>query len=60
MKSNIDVLVKEGLGSRGEEDFLLTRDTCLALHKLGGTKKVCILFIVLNQSIDREVKRNCS
>jgi hypothetical protein len=43
VKSNIDVLVKEGLGPRGEQDFLITRDTCLALLKLGA-KKVSLYF----------------
>ncbi|KAK3602734.1 hypothetical protein CHS0354_017179 [Potamilus streckersoni] len=38
IKSNIDVLVKEGLGIRAETDFLLGRDTCLALMKLGVPK----------------------
>lgn len=40
VKSNIDVLVKEGLGERAENDFILARDTCLALLKLGPPKKV--------------------
>lgn len=40
VKINIDVLVKEGLGERAESDFLLARDTCLALMKLGTGKKV--------------------
>ena len=38
VRSNIDVLVKEGLGPRGETDFLLTKDVCSALLKLGGSK----------------------
>ena len=40
VKSNIDVLVKEGLGPRADTDFLLARDTCLALLKLGVAKTV--------------------
>ena len=40
VKSNVDVLVKEGLGPRGASDFLLTRDVCIALSKLVATKKV--------------------
>ena len=42
VKSNVDVLVKEGLGPRGASDFLLTRDVCIALSKLVATKKVCL------------------
>ena len=40
VRSNIDVLVSAGLGPRAEEDFLLARDTCVALLKLGKTHKV--------------------
>lgn len=40
VRSNIDVLVSFGLGPRTEEDFLLARDTCVALLKLGKTHKV--------------------
>lgn len=40
VRSNIDVLVSTGLGPRAEEDFLLARDTCVALLKLGKTHKV--------------------
>ena len=40
VRSNIDVLVSYGLGPRAEEDFLLARDTCVALLKLGKTHKV--------------------
>ncbi|XP_061198116.1 condensin complex subunit 1-like [Saccostrea echinata] len=40
VNSNIDVLVKEGLGERADSDFILARDTCLALLKLGPPKKV--------------------
>lgn len=39
VRSNIDVLVSFGLGPRAEEDFLLARDTCVALLKLGKTHK---------------------
>lgn len=38
IRSNTDVLVKTGLGTRAEEDFLLARDTCVALLKLKKTK----------------------
>ena len=41
MKSNIDVLVSEGLGPRAETDFLLAKDACAVLSKLAGSKKVC-------------------
>ncbi len=40
VRSNIDVLVKEGLGPRADDDFLLARDVCLVLNKLTGSKKV--------------------
>ncbi|XP_048728818.2 condensin complex subunit 1-like isoform X3 [Ostrea edulis] len=40
VKSNIDVLVKEGLGERADSDLVLARDTCLALLKIGPPKKV--------------------
>lgn len=40
VKSNIEVLIKEGLGPRAEEDFLLAQNACLALVKLGSAKKV--------------------
>ncbi|CAH3036153.1 unnamed protein product [Pocillopora meandrina] len=39
VRTNIDVLVSTGLGPRAEEDFLLARDTCVALLKLGQTHK---------------------
>ncbi|RMX45777.1 hypothetical protein pdam_00004164 [Pocillopora damicornis] len=39
VRTNIDVLVATGLGPRAEEDFLLARDTCVALLKLGQTHK---------------------
>ncbi|PIK49362.1 putative condensin complex subunit 1 [Apostichopus japonicus] len=37
--SNTEVLVKVGLGERADEDFLLARDTCVVLLKLGGSGK---------------------
>ena len=40
VKQNIDVLVREGLGGRGESDLLLVREVCVALIKLTGGKKV--------------------
>ncbi|XP_064610959.1 condensin complex subunit 1-like [Liolophura sinensis] len=40
VKSNIDVLVKEGLGPRAETDFQLARDTCLVLLKLRSSEKL--------------------
>lgn len=40
VKTNIDVLVKEGLGPRADTDLLLARDTCLALLKLSRPKTV--------------------
>lgn len=40
IKSNISVLIAEGLGPRSENDFKLARDTCLALLKIGINKKV--------------------
>lgn len=39
VRTNVDVLVSTGLGPRAEEDFLLARDTCVALLKLGQTHK---------------------
>ncbi|XP_067659519.1 condensin complex subunit 1-like [Haliotis asinina] len=39
VKSNIEVLIKEGLGPRAEDDFLLAQNACLALVKLGSVKK---------------------
>ena len=39
VRSNIDVLVKEGLGPRADGDFLLVRDACLVLAKLSGEDK---------------------
>ena len=41
VRSNIEVLVKEGLGPRAEADFLLVRDACLVMVKLSGEEKVC-------------------
>ncbi|XP_060583069.1 condensin complex subunit 1-like isoform X2 [Ruditapes philippinarum] len=38
VKTNIDVLVREGLGPRADTDLLLARDTCLALLKLSTPK----------------------
>ncbi|KAL4220856.1 meiotic chromosome condensation [Mactra antiquata] len=38
VKSNVDVLVMEGLGPRADTDLLLARDTCLALLKLSTPK----------------------
>ena len=40
VRSNIDVLIQEGLGPRAENDFLLARDACLALNKLAPAEKV--------------------
>jgi len=34
VQSNIGTLIKEGLGPRADMDYLLARDTCLALAKL--------------------------
>ncbi|XP_066297362.1 condensin complex subunit 1-like [Branchiostoma lanceolatum] len=39
VRSNVDVLVQEGLGQRGQEDMQLARDTCTALLKLAGNQK---------------------
>ncbi|KAK3726740.1 hypothetical protein QZH41_008305, partial [Actinostola sp. cb2023] len=39
IRSNVDVLVNTGLGTRAEEDFLLARDTCVALLKIIKSKK---------------------
>ncbi|XP_013415078.1 condensin complex subunit 1-like isoform X2 [Lingula anatina] len=36
---NVEVLLKEGLGPRAEEDFQLVRDTCLALQKIAAHNK---------------------
>eukprot|EP00057_Strongylocentrotus_purpuratus_P001456 XP_001199144.2 PREDICTED: condensin complex subunit 1 [Strongylocentrotus purpuratus] len=41
--SNVEVLVSEGLGERGTKDFLLAKDTCLALLKLVGSEKPKVL-----------------
>ncbi|XP_052287084.1 condensin complex subunit 1-like isoform X2 [Dreissena polymorpha] len=38
VKTNIDVLVREGLGPRADSDLLLARETCLALLKLSTPK----------------------
>ena len=40
VRSNIDVLVKEGLGLRAEQDYGLAAETCTVLLKLAGTHKV--------------------
>ncbi len=40
VKSNIDVLVSNGLGPRAHEDFLLAMNTCNVLLKLVNTQKV--------------------
>ncbi|XP_070560344.1 condensin complex subunit 1-like [Ptychodera flava] len=39
-RSNIDVLVNTGLGERAGNDFMLARDTCVALMKLTCRKKI--------------------
>ncbi|XP_055958438.1 condensin complex subunit 1 isoform X2 [Patella vulgata] len=39
IKSNIDVLVSEGLGKRAETDLLLAQITCRTLLKLAASKK---------------------
>ncbi|KAI8500241.1 meiotic chromosome condensation [Branchiostoma belcheri] len=39
VRSNVDVLVQEGLGQRGQHDLLLAKDTCTALLKLAGSQK---------------------
>eukprot|EP00106_Octopus_bimaculoides_P013134 XP_014780576.1 PREDICTED: condensin complex subunit 1-like [Octopus bimaculoides] len=39
IKSNIAVLVSEGLGPRAEKDFRIAKDTCLALMKIGSAQK---------------------
>ena len=36
--SNIGVLIKSGLGERGEQDFSLVAEVCLALSKIAVTK----------------------
>ena len=40
VRSNIDVLVKEGLGPRAEDDYALAAYTCTVLLKLAGKNKV--------------------
>ncbi|OWF35443.1 condensin complex subunit 1-like [Mizuhopecten yessoensis] len=40
VRSNINVMVSEGLGPRAESDFMLARDTCLALLKLSNSKRM--------------------
>ena len=44
VKSNIDILVSNGLGPRAHQDFLLAFNTCSALLKLTVKKKVRIFF----------------
>ncbi|XP_078617056.1 condensin complex subunit 1-like isoform X2 [Branchiostoma floridae x Branchiostoma japonicum] len=39
VRSNVDVLVQEGLGQRGQDDMQLAKDTCTALLKLAGSQK---------------------
>ena len=50
VRSNVDVLVKEGLGPRSEGDLRLVKDTCTALIKLVPTGKVSHLFTTLHQT----------
>ena len=52
VKANIGVLVMEGLGPRADTDFLLARDTCLALLKLGVPKTVSTLLDSKNTIFD--------
>ncbi|XP_060069329.1 condensin complex subunit 1-like [Ylistrum balloti] len=40
VRSNINVMVSEGLGPRAHSDFILARDTCLALLKLPNSKRM--------------------
>ena len=40
VQSNVEILVKEGLGTRATSDFVLAKDTCVALLRLGTDKKV--------------------
>ncbi|XP_006814852.2 condensin complex subunit 1-like [Saccoglossus kowalevskii] len=40
VRSNIDVLVSTGLSERAHDDFMLARDSCIALLKLIQKKKV--------------------
>ena len=44
VRSNINILIQEGLGSRAEDDYLLARDACLALIKLVPSDKVSLCF----------------
>lgn len=39
VQSNVEILVKEGLGARATTDFVLAKDTCVALLRLGIDKK---------------------
>ncbi|GFR90044.1 condensin complex subunit 1 [Elysia marginata] len=43
-KSNLEVLVQEGLGQRAEKDYLLAQGTCQTLLKITATPRV-ILYI---------------
>ena len=40
MKSNVDILVSNGLGPRAHQDFLLAFNTCSALLKISSKSKV--------------------
>lgn len=44
VRSNIEVLVQEGLGEKAENDFLLAQGTCQALLKLTVSKVECYFF----------------
>lgn len=45
VQSNIGTLIKEGLGPRTENDFLLARDTCVAFSKLSTkVRLICTIF----------------
>lgn len=48
------MLVKEGLGERAETDFLLVRDTCSALLKITGAKKVTS-FVFVSKCVSLDV-----
>ena len=55
VKSNVDVLVKEGLGERAETDFILARDTCVALLKLGVKRKVMNSICIVTVGVGDEI-----
>ncbi|XP_074654081.1 condensin complex subunit 1-like isoform X2 [Tubulanus polymorphus] len=38
-RSNIDILVSEGLGPRARQDLMLARDACIMLLRIGGSVK---------------------